>query len=335
METRSRLTELDAMRGIAALLVVGFHYSVGYSDCVPGARSLPFRFFWGEYGVQLFFAISGFVIFMTLNSTKHALDFIVSRFSRLYPAYWAAMLMTTFMVNLIGPGVLHVSTHDFAANLGMFLAFSDANMVDPSYWTLSVELLFYGHMLALRRLNLLPRIESVLGLWIALKWFWMFDVSNSSALGFILLVHHIPFFALGIIGYRIWSGARTWTQQLPLAAIAFASVVAIDPIDLGIIWLITAALVACLVCGRLTFLNRGPLLWLGGISYTLYLLHQCIGYAIMSWLDQFGLPVVFAAGVALGFSLLLAHILTRLVERPALDLIRKAWSGRRDALATA
>ncbi len=335
METRSRLTELDALRGIAALLVVLFHYSVGYSDCVPGASPLPFRFPWGEYGVHLFFAISGFVIFMTLNTTKHALDFIVSRFSRLYPAYWAAMLMTTAIVNLIGPSVLHVSTHDFAANLGMFLAFSGANLVDPSYWTLSVELLFYGHMLALWRLGLLPRIELVLGLWIALKWLLLFDSPNSSALGFILLVRHIPFFALGIIGYRIWSGARTWAEQLPLAAFAFASVVAIDPIDLGIVWLITAALFALLLCGRLTFLNRAPLLWLGGISYTLYLLHQYIGYAMMSWLDHFGVPVVFAAGAALGLSLLLAHAVTRLVERPALELIRKAWSGRRAALTTA
>jgi peptidoglycan/LPS O-acetylase OafA/YrhL len=49
---------------------------------------------WGYLGVNLFFVISGFVIFMTLDRTLVPLDFVISRTSRLFPAYWAAIIIT-------------------------------------------------------------------------------------------------------------------------------------------------------------------------------------------------------------------------------------------------
>lgn len=83
-----RLVEVDALRGVAALAVVLFHYTTRFTDLfqpgVPPAVSFP----GGHYGVNLFFIISGFVIFMTLEKTARPLDFVVSRFSRLFPAYW-------------------------------------------------------------------------------------------------------------------------------------------------------------------------------------------------------------------------------------------------------
>ena len=87
-----RLLELDALRGLAALAVVLFHYTVYYGKTVDHADNPWFRFSYGHYGVMLFFMISGFVILMTLDRTKTVWDFAVARFCRLYPVYWAAML---------------------------------------------------------------------------------------------------------------------------------------------------------------------------------------------------------------------------------------------------
>jgi peptidoglycan/LPS O-acetylase OafA/YrhL len=81
----TRLLELDVFRGLAALAVVLFHYTTVYERTYDHHDEMLFDFSLGHYGVQLFFIISGFVIFMTLNRTKSALDFVVSRFSRLYP----------------------------------------------------------------------------------------------------------------------------------------------------------------------------------------------------------------------------------------------------------
>jgi peptidoglycan/LPS O-acetylase OafA/YrhL len=85
-----RYSELDTIRGIAALMVVLYHYSVRYEYPVNPLISFDI----GKYGVQLFFIVSGFVIILTLNKTAHAIDFIVFRFSRLYPAYWVAIIVT-------------------------------------------------------------------------------------------------------------------------------------------------------------------------------------------------------------------------------------------------
>ena len=76
-------------------MVVIYHYTTKYQELYGHTGSTLIDLRAGRNGVQLFFAISGFVIFMTLERTKKPLDFIVSRFSRLYPAYWAALLLTT------------------------------------------------------------------------------------------------------------------------------------------------------------------------------------------------------------------------------------------------
>ena len=98
----SRVVELDALRGIAALAVVAFHYTTQYGQQYGHTTPLGFGFPPGNYGVNLFFLISGFVIFMTLERARSAMDFVVSRFSRLYPAYWAAMALTCIFVYVLG-----------------------------------------------------------------------------------------------------------------------------------------------------------------------------------------------------------------------------------------
>lgn len=94
LRARGRLTELDALRGVGALCVLIFHYSTRFHELFPQASHVPFSFPGGNYRVLLFFTISGFAIFFTLDRIRTVADFIVNRFARLYPAYLVAMLMT-------------------------------------------------------------------------------------------------------------------------------------------------------------------------------------------------------------------------------------------------
>ena len=79
--SQARVVELDALRGLAALAVVAFHYTTHYGNEVGHLGDMPVSFDFGNYGVELFFLISGFVIFMTLERTRTAMDFVVSRFA--------------------------------------------------------------------------------------------------------------------------------------------------------------------------------------------------------------------------------------------------------------
>ena len=91
--TTSRYKELDALRGIAALIVVLFHFTMEREQAKLG-------FELGVTGVDLFFIISGFVIYMTINKVSTTLEFVINRFTRLFPVYWSCVTFT-FLLQVI------------------------------------------------------------------------------------------------------------------------------------------------------------------------------------------------------------------------------------------
>ena len=328
--SKARLAELDALRGIAALLVMLFHYTVQAPKVVRGIETVPLPFAWGEYGVQLFFAISGFVIIMTLERTRSSRDFTIARFTRLFPAYWAAILCTTLIAQLLGPNVLERPLDVVAINFTMLQGFLYVPAVDGAYWSLTVELAFYICMWVLWRLRLLDRIELVLIAWIALRYIWWLLPEASSLGGKLLLVDYIPFFAIGIAAYRVRQEARRWVQQMPLLAFGLATTAAIDGMAETVVYLCTLAVFTALIGNTLRFLDRPVLLWLGALSYPLYLTHQFIGYAFIASLEAAGFPALLATALAMIAVLALAHVIHQWIEQPSQRLLRGWRHARRE-----
>lgn len=329
----ARIADLDALRGLAALAVVLFHYTTRY-QLVYGHVDAPAAWVaWGHYGVQLFFGISGFVIFMTLDRTRTLADFAVSRASRLYPGYWAAMALTTAVMLIAGMDELLVSPAAFAADLTMLQALAGLPSVDGVYWTLFVELSFYVAMAALWQLRLLRRIEAVLLAWLGLKWLWHFapvvaGVEPSWLLGALLVQEHIPFFATGIVAYRLRSGAAEPRLALLVVAASVTTVAACDDAPHALVALVTAGALLAVSLRSIPLLQARPLVWLGAVSYSLYLLHQHIGFALIRGFEAAGFSANAAIAATLVAVLLLAAAITYGVERPALRVIRGWWRGR-------
>ncbi|SDQ41324.1 acyltransferase [Pseudoxanthomonas sp. CF125] len=325
----SRVVELDALRGIAALAVVAFHYTTHYGQQYGHTDPLGFGFTPGNYGVNLFFLISGFVIFMTLERTRTAMDFVVSRFSRLFPAYWVAMLLTMAVVYTIGMPDQHLPLRDLLLNFSMVQQILGAEHLDGSYWTLQVELFFYAQMLLWFALGLLKRIHLIILLWLGLAIGYGEVVIHHMHFSYLgrelLILRHIPFFALGILFYRLHT--RPDENLLNYAMIAL-SLVAI-----GIAYPIVYLWVALGCCGIFLLFVNGMLGWmrgaffvfLGSISYSLYLLHQAIGFALIHAMEQRGMPSLVACVATLVIVVALAALLTFTVERPAMRKIRSWW----------
>ena len=166
----NRQPELDYLRGLACAMVVFSHYlERGARDGLTGLARYPWAESiaeWGYLGVQLFFMISGYVIFKSAQD-RTAGSFIISRFWRLYPAYWVAIACTTIVVTLFKATHFQVSTRDLIWNFSMFQQFANAANVDGVYWSLLVELLFYLYVAAAISLRILSYTYTIIFAWLA------------------------------------------------------------------------------------------------------------------------------------------------------------------------
>ena len=77
MKKKKRFQELDALRGLAALMVVFFHFTKGRNEADLGFKL-------GTTGVDLFFVISGFVILLSIEHIEKSGQFIINRIRLIY-----------------------------------------------------------------------------------------------------------------------------------------------------------------------------------------------------------------------------------------------------------
>jgi peptidoglycan/LPS O-acetylase OafA/YrhL len=321
-----RIRGLDALRGLAAASVVLYHFTHTYGEWV-GHRQKPLvDVSWGIYGVHLFFLISGFVIFMTVDKSRSAGEFIRSRFARLYPAYWAAVCLTFAVTSLFPlPGMERTFVARAIANLTMVQAWVGIGDLDQVYWTLHVELTFYAIMVLLMRARWLERTEWVLGAFIVAGFgFWFaFGWHAPRALDLvrtILAVDHLYAFAIGVCLYRMKAGVRPVHGALIALALAFCWVRWSWYESLIVAGL--AVVVFLATRGRLRVLEARPLLFLGTISYSLYLCHNKLGSTLIHQLEARGVDVNVAICAAIVATFAVSCLVHYTVEAPALAYLR-------------
>ena len=334
-ESHKRFQELDALRGLAAFAVVLYHYTSRYDRIYGYPGGSPLELHFGKFGVELFFMISGFVIFMSLKKLRPGypgcLDFAISRFSRLYPAFWAAMGLTFAALSSFYLPGRDVGLAALPANATMIPGILNVPMVDGVYWTLEKELLFYFWMSGVLLFNFLPKIRDVLLVWLSASILvkpvaYVLGLDSSIGCKIIenlLILKWIPYFSSGIIAYLKYQEKELTKRDALLLGMVVVRI-AYDnaPMD----WAFNVSLVALMylmACGKLSWLVTRPLLFMGTISYSLYLVHQNIGYIVI----RETLPVLHAPWLswllALSTSVVLATGITFLIERPAMSAIRQ------------
>lgn len=342
-----RLKELDALRGIAALGVVLYHLTSKYDYLYGHAITGLFPHYPdnpGRYGVELFFMISGFVIFLTLNKTEKVKDFIVSRFSRLFPVYWASILVTVLFVSLFPMDDLlgQIQPDVILVNLSMLQSLIWYRHVDPSYWSLGFELMFYFLMAIQLGRNKIHQIDRFCVIWLSFEALLtgLFIVSQSK-----IVVTLTPIFAslpwahlfiAGIMFYKIKSGSANKFHYVILACclalhwILMGMHTARFNLLSSVLTTLFFVVFFLFAKNKLKFLAIAPLVYLGTISYSLYLVHQIAGYSLMSYLYQMTGNTYVVIGLAIVNSLVLATLLTYLVEKPSMRVIKRWYSNRQE-----
>ncbi|MBD3641173.1 MAG: acyltransferase [Marinobacter sp.] len=339
----TRLESLDALRGLAAIGVVLFHYLPYYDQLythqfiLPAGLDNALQF--GRYGVQLFFILSGFVIFMTLERTRSAGWFALARAFRLLPALWAGIILTSLSVHILGPQDRAVSLSDALLNTVLLHEYLGLPHVDGAYWSLVVEVTFYAWIGSLfYGMNQWRHLRMALWLWLAVSyagviWWKSLPESLEFPVKDLLFVKYAPLFISGMILYR-WHrhGPLPSGEWLLLMLAILHSLVAYKaPYSFFVLGCYGTFALA--VAGRLQFLASRPLLWLGSLSYTLYLVHQNIGYGIIELAYANGAHGAIGVSLALATALTLAALVHYGVEKPCLAWfrdIRLRMTRRRD-----
>ena len=168
--------------------------------------------------------------------------------------------------------------------------------------------------------------------WLILRWvmqLWPDIVPERVVM--LLVLRYTPFFIIGMLAYRIWAGQRSWQQQAPYAALALLSIATMETWDVTIVGLVLMATFAALIRNHLRFLAIRPLVWMGGISYSFYLIHQHVGFVVMLEIARAGYSPWIGFAAAFLVALTLGTLINRLVERPVGEIILRWWKKRRRA----
>lgn len=333
---------LDLARLLAALAVVGYHYTAyGPANSLTGGSQFPLLepvFRYGYLGVPFFFLISGYVILQSAQRCS-ALQFALKRALRLYPAYWLAVPLAAVAAHTV-PAIDSPSLQTLAINLTMVQGFLATPHVDGVYWTLTVELMFYAWVFGLLLIGQLDRLQLLaIGL--------LATATLHHTLGVPRVVYLLsmpdwsPYFVAGCC-LHCWQAHRQrglsvllWCWALALCLLqASAAATHIGSLIDSDVSARTAGLLTGLAFvgfAAVTHFGRRvavPFAALAGaLSYPLYLLHQNVGYAVYNrWsgtLDDTVLTVllitallVACAGIALLFEAPLRRSLRPFVLSP-------------------
>ncbi|BDH15304.1 acyltransferase family protein [Streptomyces hygroscopicus] len=350
----SRLRALDGLRLLAALMVAAYHYGGRNGEIAQAWGGSPAHqfptaaplFAYGCLGVQIFFVISGFVICLSgWGRTLRA--FIASRVSRLYPAYWAAILLVTAVFALPWVAFEALAPSEVLTNLTMLQQPLGVDRVLGVCWTLWAEMRFYALFALCVVLPGATRRRVVLfcaGWTLAAA---LAQAAHQPFLDTVLMPEYAPFFIGGVGLYLLHRyGARdpiawaivlvSWLigQHYAVAglwhapsATAFSyrsTAVIIAVVTLGF------ALVAAVALGRLHWANWRWLTVAGALTYPFYLVHEHLGWVVVRALHHgIGLPSYATLILTVALMLLLAWVLHRFIERPLTPLLKRSIDPRR------
>lgn len=328
-----RYQELDALRGIAAIMVFIFHLAMGKQ-----IQQYGFRF--GVMGADLFFMISGFVIIMSISKISSSTEFIINRISRLYPTYWICVTITFLaqvLRNISFKELNNIHIFQYMINLTMFQYYFKTPNIDDSYWTLIIEMLFYISILFLYQIkkikNIIP-IGTITILCIICNdlIFEKIFVRLQRIHVHFPLINHFPLFFSGILFFQIITERKNSITKGICYVLLLLSFIAqillfndggksngfVSQSEYAYVLLVFFLVFILFVNKKLDFIINKTTLFLGKISFPLYLIHQYLSREIFLPLLQnyFHLNFWIASLLTIPIIIAGASIISRYIEVP-------------------
>lgn len=336
MAQQGRYGSLDAIRGLAALGVVLFHYKYVGPEAPPFAAILQPFYAGGHYLVDLFFVLSGYLLATIYAGNRDFPGLAWRRIARLAPLHWATLLLVLGLRVLMAEAGLprpdeNGDLHHFVLNVlllnsvGLQHGFS---FNSPS-WSISVEwvvnlALFAIIACGVRRLLWPALAMALVGAGILLQY-----RGHLAGVGLVLgfldaaVLRGITGFFMGVAlasllpipplsqgkGKLAWDACFLVAGGGLLAAMSSEAFRVVRGLDFLLPILLMPALIASSLRGRLVpaMLSLAPLRVLGQISYSVYLIHFPMLLAL--FLAKRHLDVIVPAGSLAQFGIFFALLL--------------------------
>lgn len=317
----NRLAGIDVLRGIASLAVCWFHMTNTYSENSLVRSSGQY----GWLGVEVFFVLSGFIIPYAMHlggySFRHGWKtFIGKRILRIEPPYLLSVLLVFVLwhASSMAPGFKGSMPADFLSaqillHLGYLNGIAGYPWLSPVYWTLAIEFQFY------------LLVSFIFG-WIVHKNLFIVLLADALLLGIVLVLDsdvfvfkYLGLFMFGIAAfqYRI----RLIKKEILVLLLVVSTLVA--GLALGWLVAIVGLITSILVAFDLNLGQHKLAIWLGSISFSLYLVHVPVGGRVVNlgrrYVESQAGEAVLSL-TALLVSLAAAYIFYLMIEKPSQGL---------------
>ena len=346
--TSSQRDDIQGLRAIAVLAVIVFHLN---RQWLPG----------GFIGVDIFFVISGFLMAsIKLRQEQRGpfpfMDFYAARIRRIVPAYLMLLALTTvIMAVLLIPrdfvsygkslaAALYFASNRFFSEQSDYFAPAAHELPLLHTWSLAVEMQFYAvlpFMLAV--VNRRWRVAFLTSIAVAILGYSSYRLAAGYRQSeYFSLLARIPEFLVGSL-LAFWSAQRQWTSTtcnlaagtgLLLTAASLWLISEQTPFP-GAVALVPCVGAALIIAGRESVVSRllscAALVWIGALSYSLYLWHWPVLAGLRYFLGTYQLSGVAVAVFAL-LTTLLSWLSYRYVELPLRSTAAPGKSTRSAAL---
>ena len=362
MKQKKYFTELESLRGIAALMICIFH--VGHWKVYQNNSVVPNL----DLFVDFFFVLSGFVI--TYNFSKNVIDgnsyksYLIKRFFRLYPLFFVASI-PYFFVSVLKT-YFHVEIFQYAnyfnfADLLFYITltykwgFVKGLIFNQAAWSISIEWLLYilaGLVFLLKRKR---TVNMAISIFLALLSIVILalttpGLNKSESL---VLRGLFSFFLGSLIAYWFNGKETTLSISKKVTGLARWFYLIVTMVCLvALFWLVGkqpavsfsfpflwAAIIYLFITNRyprpaLQFLNYRYILYLGTISYSYYLIHPIMIFVTEkifkkdTLVNNTAMSIV-ATFVYVGFTITIASLSYKFVELPGKDLYKLVKTGKK------
>jgi exopolysaccharide production protein ExoZ len=330
---KRQILGIQYLRGIAALLVVLHHVR----NPVPGMFNPVVDQTFGQRGVDIFFIISGFIMFTAARAEPVA-TFLWRRVVRVVPLYWAATLALAVIMVATGKfdrghALVTILSLFFVPHLSLDVPGAVIPLLDPG-WTLNYEMFFYGiFAVALWTRHVVATTCAIIVLLVMIGLVFHPGPAIGSTYTSTMLLEFLG----GLLLAKLFHDRPvTWLGWLAIPG--FICLVMIG--DAGADRVIVAGLPALAIVAAAAssdFAGKTPVMPLlrriGDASYSIYLSHYFVlRLAIAAWrhLPLHGWPqfICYAVAATIG-SIAVGMLIHTFVEKPLNRILRSAGPLRR------